>query len=487
MSTLSPDVISATIKLDYIPREQRKTILLLSDDCRLHSGVGTISRDIIQKTAHHFNWVQVGAALTHPDLGKVFDLSAETNKLLSINDAYVRLYPNNGYGDPNLIRHLIATEKPDAIMHFTDPRYWIWLYQMAHEIRTQHKIPLIYYTIWDNLPYPFYNKPFYLSCDALFCISKQTENIVNNVLGEDKGSRLVTYIPHGVDSNMFRPLSKTDEILKQFKKKIFGDKEYKFVVLYNNRNIRRKSPSDLLLAFARLPREIRDQSILIMKTHPIDENGTNLFEVAKVVDPTMNVVWISDPLSTEDMNLLYNCADVTVNIASNEGWGLSSTESAMAGTMIINNVTGGLQDQCKFEDENGNWIEFTTKFPSNHTGKYRKHGAWCIPIFPSNRSIQGSPLTPYIFDDRVNPEDVTDALSRAFYLKSSDPEKFEKDSLLGREWMKSTQANMESSLMANNIRLYISKLLSTWKSPDRFETFSVNLNTTPTQVSNGIL
>ena len=47
-------------------------------------------------------------------------------------------------------------------------------------------------------------------------------------------------------------------------------------------------------------------------------------------------------ITPKDMNLMYNMADVTVGISSNEGFGLSTAESLMAGTPIIVNVTGGL-------------------------------------------------------------------------------------------------------------------------------------------------
>jgi glycosyltransferase involved in cell wall biosynthesis len=53
------------------------------------------------------------------------------------------------------------------------------------------------------------------------------------------------------------------------------------------------------------------------------------------------------------MNFLYNLADITVLPSNAEGWGLALTESMMAGTMIMATVTGGMQDQMRFEDENG--------------------------------------------------------------------------------------------------------------------------------------
>ena len=45
----------------------KKKILLLSDDLRLTSGIATVSRDMVIGTVQHFDWVQVGAAINHPD------------------------------------------------------------------------------------------------------------------------------------------------------------------------------------------------------------------------------------------------------------------------------------------------------------------------------------------------------------------------------------------------------------------------------------
>ena len=56
------------------------------------------------------------------------------------------------------------------------------------------------------------------------------------------------------------------------------------------------------------------------------------------------------------MSLLYNCSDAQILLTSNEGWGLSLTEAILTGNPIIANVTGGMQDQMRFEDENGEWF-----------------------------------------------------------------------------------------------------------------------------------
>ena len=183
------------MKEGYIPKDQRKKILMLSDDIRTHSGVGNMAKEIILNTVHHFNWINLGGAVKHPEAGKGFNVSDDISKLSGVPDASVMVYAVDGYGDSQVLRTVIAQEKPDAIVHFTDPRYWVWMYQMENEIR-QH-CPLIFYTIWDDLPYPMWNREFYRSDDMLLCISKQTKNLVENVLRDHPKPGRVQYVPHG--------------------------------------------------------------------------------------------------------------------------------------------------------------------------------------------------------------------------------------------------------------------------------------------------
>jgi glycosyltransferase involved in cell wall biosynthesis len=147
--------------------------------------------------------------------------------------------------------------------------------------------------------------------------------------------------------------------------------------------------------------------------------------------PDCKILFSEAKLSTQELNAMYNIADVVVNIGSNEGWGLSSTEAILSGTPIINNVTGGLQDQCGFADKNGEWIRFNGEFATNHTGRFKKLGSWAYPVFPTNRSLQGSPQTPYIFDDRVRYEDVAEGIA---YWHNHSISLRQELGLEGREW-----------------------------------------------------
>jgi glycosyltransferase involved in cell wall biosynthesis len=228
------------------------------------------------------------------------------------------------------------------------------------------------------------------------------------------GKTLIHLVPHGINSDLFRPLPKDDKALKAHRRKLFGDKEYEFVVFYNSRNIQRKRTSNLILAFRafcdNLTPEQADKCVLLMHTEKVLEAGTDLPAVKEALCNKYNVIFDEAKCAPEEMNLNYNIADITVNITSNEGFGLSTAESIMSGTPIIVNVTGGLQDQIDQKCENGADFEFGITFGSNHTGKYKKHGIWAKPVWPTARYIQGSVPTPYIFDDICKWEDVAEAI-----------------------------------------------------------------------------
>ena len=319
------------MKKGYIPKDKRKTILLLSDDIRTNSGVGCQSRQIVLNTAHRYNWVNIGGAVKHPDAGKGFAISSDVNRKTGLTDAKVKIFASDGYGNPEILRNIIRQENPDALMHFTDPRYWIWLYSMENEIR--QKIPMVFYTIWDDLPYPMYNREFYRSDDMHLCISKQTKNIVENVLRDyPKPDWAVKYVPHGIDENKFFPIINDFEF-EAFKENIFDGKKYDFVVLWNSRNIRRKNASDIILAWRtfldQLPVEKAKKCLLIMHTDPVDQNGTDLPAVVEnFCNPEIHKVkFSSSKLQEKHLNYLFNVSDAHMFFTDNEGWGLGLTES----------------------------------------------------------------------------------------------------------------------------------------------------------------
>ena len=427
----------------------KKKILLMSDDLRMHSGVATVSKDIVFETLNEYDWVQMGGAIKHPEAGKIVDMSEHLQKDFGIKDGYLKIYPVDGYGNEDLLRQVIDIEKPDAILHYTDPRFWIWFYNMEAEIR--RNIPIFYYNIWDDLPDPQYNTNYYKSSDLLMGISKQTYGI-NKRLLPDYEDWQITYVPHGISERRFNKVEDDNVSLIDFDAK-HGISNKKFKILYSNRNIRRKQPGDVMLAYKYfmdgLTPEQRDECVLVFHCSPVDDNGTDLPRVHKHLCPEYDVCFTYQtdgrPFGDNDMNLLFNSADVYINLASNEGFGLGSAEALTVGTPIIVNVTGGLQDQCGFKKD-GELLtpEDYVELGSNHKGTYTEHGEWVFPVYPTNRSLQGSPMTPYIFDDRCSYEDAGKALKQWYDM--SEETRIE-CGLEGSEFANSEESGMSARNM----------------------------------------
>tara|TARA_Y100000310_G_scaffold124213_1_gene122957 strand:- start:12248 stop:13636 length:1389 start_codon:yes stop_codon:yes gene_type:complete len=459
-------------------KKDRKKILLLSDDIRMLSGVARMSREIVVNTVEYFDWVQIGGAIQHPDEGKRIEINDDGDSVFKIpEDASVTIYPVSGYGNPDLLRQIMNAEKPDAILHYTDPRFWIWLYQMEHEIR--QNIPIFYYNIWDDLPDPLWNRDFYRSCDLLMAISKQTYGINKRILSDyDYQDWQIKYVPHGINDKILYEIDKSDLKLKRFEQDFELD-EYKFKILYCNRNIRRKMPGDVVLAYKHfmdnLTEEQREDCVLVFHTAPVDDNGTDLRAVHKALCPEYPIIFTQDigsgAFNDEEMNFLYNSVDVYINIASNEGFGLGSCEALTVGTPIVVNVTGGLQDQCGFKKEDGSYltVDDYIKFGSNHDGTYKDHGEWVKPVWPSNISLQGSPPTPYIFDDRCRYQDAGDAI-RYWYDKGVDGRV--KAGKKGIEFVKDKNIGMDAGEMGKKFIESMNTAFENWK-PGRKYTLEV--------------
>ena len=462
------------MKEGYIKKEDRKKILLLTDDIRVHSGVANVGREIVTHTSHRYNWIQMAGAIKHPEKGKGVNISEAINKDAGIEDSSVILYPVDAYGDPKTLRELIKHEKPDALFLITDPRYFEWLFQIENEIRTS--IPIAYLNIWDDLPAPMYNREFYDSCDALFGISKQTVNINKLVLGKEKSkNKIIKYIPHGLNNTTFRPLADGDSGLAETKNKINNGEDIDFTLLFNSRNIRRKSIPDTILAWKffmdTLTPKQRKKCNFILHTDPVSDAGTDLLAVINFLFPEVgsgNLILSQQKLTRDQLNQFYNIADGVILLSSAEGWGLSLTEALLTGTPIIANVTGGMQDQMRFEDKDGNWIDFDENIPSNHRGTYKTHGEWAFPVYPTSLSLVGSPKTPYIWDDRCTPEDAAKQIRVLYDMSKKDRKKIGK---AGYDWVTSKEAGFTAKFMGNRVIEGMDELFSKFK-PRKSFTFT---------------
>ena len=365
--------------------ENKKTVMVLSDHPLSPSGVGTQTKYFIEamlKTGK-YRFICLGGAVKHENY--------TPTKIQPFEDDWV-VYPVDGYGDPNIVRNFIINEKPDVLWFMTDPRFYGWLWEIENEIRCV--CPMVYYHVWDNYPYPTFNKPWYDSNDHIVTISKVTSDIVKTV----SPTIDETYLPHAVDTNIFRKLP-PDQVA-DFKQQSFGPDDDKLTFFWNNRNARRKQSGTLIWWFKEYLDTVgHDKARLLMHTDAKDPHGQDLLAIMKELGLTAGQVMISNQkVPSTHLAMIYNMVDCTINISDAEGFGLATFESLPCETPIIVNMTGGLQEQVT-------------------NGK-----AWFgYGIEPASKSVIGSQEVPFIYEDRPSKEDFLKAMME--FTNSSSKER----------------------------------------------------------------
>ena len=361
-------------------------IMTISDMPFAPSGVGTQTRYIIESMlkTNKYKFISLGGAMKHPNNNPI--------KTEEWGDDWITL-PVEGYGNQEMVRSLLRQERPDILWFMTDPRFWGWLWDMENEIRPL--LPMVYYHVWDNTPYPTYNKKYYESNDFIASISKNTDDVVKTVAPSVKS----LYVPHAVDSEVFKKYD--DEDVESFAKNSFGEiyDPEKFIFLWNNRNARRKQSGSLMFWFKEFLDKVgHDKASLIMHTDPKDPNGQDLEEILHYLDLTDGEILFSQAkLDPGILALMYNMADCTINISDAEGFGLSTLESLACETPIIVNMTGGLQEQVT---DGKNWFG--------------------IGIEPTSKGIIGSQEIPWIYEDRLSEEVVVDAMLNMYNMSKEE-------------------------------------------------------------------
>ena len=124
----------------------------------------------------------------------------------------------------------------------------------------------------------------------------------------------------------------------------------------------------------------------------------------------------------------------------------------MTATPIVNNITGGLQDQCGFKLKD-KWLsenDYRDNIHSLHNDKKWADnpdltwGEWVKPVWPRTRSLQGSPPTPYIFDDRCRWDEAGEKVKEWYDLGNEERERCGE---LGREFTLREDVGMSSKNM----------------------------------------
>ena len=360
----------------------KSKILMLCDHPLSTSGVGTQARWLINGLlgTGKFSFRVFGAAIKHENYDTVV-----------VNPDFI-IKPTNGFGDKITLRTVLAQEKPDALLLFTDPRFFLWVWEMEDEI---HEVcPITYNHLWDNPPWPEYNRVLYDSTDLINCINWPTYEMVHERFPER-----TNYVPHAVPANVFFPLEEDNR--NQIKKSILGpERADHFISLFVGRNARRKLPSDIIASFRIFLDNLQEKhghkkATLLMHCDPGDPEGPNFHHVIDLLKLKDNVIFSKDRIGYPEMNALYNISDTLINVSLNEGFGVPVLEAKMCEKPVIAIKTGGLTRQVE----------------DHETGF--QYG---VGLEPEVRMLVGNQQVPYIYEDAVSHNTIAAAYMKIYEM-----------------------------------------------------------------------
>jgi len=240
------------------------------------------------------------------------------------------------YGDKGSIEFWVETLKPHITVFLSDS------FMIRHLITPRIRDVVIERTI-DKLKtltslwmyYPFDSADVYEGAAELLsemhtriAMSKFGQRLLKKKAGLDS-----FYIPHGVDTLVYRPLP--EGVINEIKKR--HNIDGKFIIGSVFRNQTRKLPTKLLKAF-KLFAEDKKDVLLLLHTDAQDPQGQNLndfidkrikLDRSKVKFTGMNFI---SGVSNHEVNLLYNVMDIHALSTTGEGFGLPIIESHAAGT-----------------------------------------------------------------------------------------------------------------------------------------------------------
>jgi glycosyltransferase involved in cell wall biosynthesis len=188
--------------------------------------------------------------------------------------------------------------------------------------------------------------------ERIFCFTKSWKDSITS-----QGiTRPVDVMNHGVDSTMFR------SIPKELARQTLGLPKDIFIFTSLNRNIPRKRLDLLVMSFVTLIVRFPTKPIfLLLVADKGERGGFQLFDIFArelkhhnaTVDMFGNRLMLTSKdtcFRDEDINMLYNCADVGISCAEGEGFGLCTFEQMSVGVPQIVPEINGYTEYCTSEN-----------------------------------------------------------------------------------------------------------------------------------------
>ncbi|HNU60647.1 MAG TPA: hypothetical protein PKL04_00445 [Methanofastidiosum sp.] len=325
-------------------------------DYNTPTGYGEVSENILHRL--------------DPDKYDIQVLACNYNGIMPIHPSRFPVWGCHSAYAVNEIATVFDEVKPDILFTLNDGYVMPMYYNLLGKRLDTCK--WVSYVVFDGIPLDGW-PPALKFIDAIL-VPNQWEKDMLGKIGVNS-----TVISHGVDTDIFKPLS--DEEKTKYKKGLLGEQcADKFVFGMVAKNFTRKRFAELIHAFKvfKYNKNITFEKdpMLVLYATSTDPLCLDLSKVCAMLGlQTLDVAAIKPPaegLSKEEMNKLYNIFDVNCLISVGEGYGLPVINAAACGkaTVAIDNTVmpyhandfpmylSGTIKQPTFFDRNNNIICF---------------------------------------------------------------------------------------------------------------------------------
>ena len=321
-------------------------VLIVSTHINQVNGYSKVTLNILQQLAAQpwISLVHFGTQkLANGDLGRKYPAGVKV-----IDGTAMEKQKMAGFAFSEL-PGVITSEKPDIVFIYNDLSV---ICGYIEEIRKA--IQNRFFGLWAYVDSNYKSQPQPLidilnrDVERIFCFTKfWKEEIKSQGI-----TRPVDVMNHGINTQMVRPIP------KDLARQTLGLPKDVFLFSSINRNMPRKRLDILVMSFVKLIVRFPVKPIfMLVVADKGDKGGYQLFEIfsrelklaGATTDTFGNRLLITSSntcYKDDDINLLYNCADVGVSCAEGEGWGLCSFEQMSVGIPQIVPEIGGYTEYC---------------------------------------------------------------------------------------------------------------------------------------------
>jgi len=291
-------------------------ILWYGDACS-NTGFGRVTHSVLEHLAKKHEVSVVGINYSGDPHKYPYDIYPATN-----------VHCQDRFGIPRL-PEIVQKVKPDIFICLND--LWIvnGVWERIHFLKNKLKFKFIAYFPTDSIKY----LPDMLrNIPAWDMAITFTIPCAQRLLSHGIPNCKLGVLPHGLDTGKFSPMPKEEA------RKELGLPQDKFIVLNANRNQPRKRIDLTIKAFVDFTKNKEDTMLYLhMGAKDMGWDVIPMFESEmKAIgqDPTRRLVLTSPQINyimappDELLNKIFNAADVGINTADGEGWGLVPFEHA---------------------------------------------------------------------------------------------------------------------------------------------------------------